>query len=142
MKATYLEYQNNFGHFDGNQMGGVPKSYGSLRLHYLSPIGVYLEGSTEFVSSYYADDRNDKKPDGTPDPAVHSLVPAYTIFNAGLGYEKKFSGGFGLRLFLDGRNLGAANYVSSVFVNGTNNRYFEPGMPRNVVVGASINQNF
>jgi iron complex outermembrane receptor protein len=142
MKATYLEYQNNFGHFNGNEMGGVPKNYGSVRLHYLSPLNIYIEGSTEFVSSYYADDRNDKKTDGSPDPTIQSLVPAYMIFNAGIGYEKKIAWGLAIRLFADGRNLGGKNYVSSVFVNGTNNRYFEPGMPRNVVIGAAMNYGF
>ncbi len=134
MKTKYVSYENELGHFDGNEMAGVPGLFGTVRVRYSSPFGPFLEGEADYVGQYFADDRNDKKPDGTPDPNQHSLVPASTILNATVGYHNAL-GPLDLDLFASLRNLTDESYVSGVFINGVDNKYFEPGMPRNLIVG-------
>jgi outer membrane receptor protein involved in Fe transport len=48
--------------------------------------------------------------------------------------------GFGAFFTVD--NLSDENYVSSVFINGADGRYFEPGMERNYLFGLSIGGDF
>lgn len=38
-------------------------------------------------------------------------------------------------------NLLDARYVASVFINGVNGRFYEPGLERNFLVGLSLRNN-
>jgi iron complex outermembrane receptor protein len=96
-----------------------------------------VESSFEHVGEYFADDRNDRKADGSPDPSVDSKAPAYTLLGATAGWKHDFDG-FGIDLFASINNITDESYISSVFINGDNNQYFEPGMPRNFVLGLTL----
>lgn len=135
--STYLEYENQLGHFDNNKTAGLPTVHGNVKLRYDAPAGLFVEAGLEHVGEYYADDRNDKKPDGTPDASINSLVPAYTIFNATAGWSGNL-GPIGLDAFAGAHNLADMRYVGSAFINGEKNMYFEPGMPFNLVFGLTI----
>jgi iron complex outermembrane recepter protein len=136
-RNTYLEYENQLGHFDDNEMAGLPNIFGNVRLRYDAPFGLFAETSVEHVGEYFADDRNDEKADGTIDPALDSKAPAYTLLGATAGWKHDF-GGLGLDVFASINNITDVSYVSSVFINGDSNQYFEPGMPRNVTVGVTV----
>lgn len=136
-ESTYLKYENLLGRFDNNKTAGLPGVFGAFHLRYDSPLGFFVEGMVDHVGEYFADDRNDLKPDGTPDPSVDSRVPAYTLFGASAGWKNDFEN-IGLDLFAAMYNLTDVSYVSSAFINGEQNQYFEPGLSRNFVVGVAL----
>jgi iron complex outermembrane receptor protein len=136
-KSRYVRYENLLGRFDDNSTAGLPTVYGSFRLRYTAPYGIYLETSLDHVGPYYADDRNDRRPDGQPDPSVDSRVPAYTLLGGTAGWNYDFDR-IGVSLFATVNNLADLKYIGSAFINGERNEYFEPGMPRNVVVGLAL----
>ena len=133
----YVKYENLLGRFDDNETAGLPSMVANARLRYEAPFGIFLEGSLEHVGGYYADDRNDEKPDGTPDPSVNSLVDAYSLLGLTAGWAHDF-GSLAVDLYATVNNLTDQKYVSSVFINGESNQYFESGMPRSVVVGVGL----
>lgn len=139
MKSVYDEYENQLGKFDGNDIAGLPGMFSSLNIRYDLDLGLYIEARVDNVGSYFADDRNDMLADGSVDPNTHSVVDAYTLFGATVGYKFEITKTFKARVNVGIQNLTDERYVSSVFINGDNNRYFEPGMPRNVVAGLSLN---
>ena len=121
----YLEYVNQLGDFAGSQIAGLPRTNVSAKARYAGPAGLSSEVRVESVGSYYADDANS------------ATAPAYALVGATLGYE----GGVGdgsLRAFVSGDNLADRRHVSSVFINGTGGRFFEPGMPRNWSAGLTL----
>jgi iron complex outermembrane receptor protein len=136
-RSTYLKYENLLGRFDNNQTAGLPGIFGSLHLRYDAPADLFIEGSVDHVGEYFADDRNDLKSDGTPDPSVDSKVPAYTIFGATAGWKNEF-GPIALDIFASIHNIADLSYISSAFINGEQNQYFEPGLPRNFILGATV----
>lgn len=145
MDSKYEEYRSDKGVFDGNKTAGIPPFFANARLRYdailTRGIRGFVEGGVEHVGKYYADDRNDKQPNGSPDPNTRSLVPAYTIFNATFGLNAGV-GHFDLTAFVSANNLTDDKYVASAFINGINNKYFEPGMARNITGGFGVKYRF
>jgi iron complex outermembrane receptor protein len=91
-----------------------------------------MEGSVRGAGRYYADDAN----------AVE--VPGYALLNASLVLERPvaLSRHVGVRGFLSVNNLADRRYIGSAFlnpdvVNGVPVA-FEPGTPREVVVGVTL----
>ncbi|HKQ59585.1 MAG TPA: TonB-dependent receptor [Candidatus Eisenbacteria bacterium] len=121
----YITYRNLTDNFDGHDIAGLPKMTFSGEASYQAPAGVSLDVRAESVGKYFADD------------ASTAVAPAYTIFGAGIGYERPL-GGHLMRVFVAGDNLTDEKHVASVFINGTGNRYFEPGMPRNWSAGLTL----
>jgi iron complex outermembrane receptor protein len=62
-------------------------------------------------------------------------APAYTVFNASLGYGLRGALGRG-RVFVAVHNLGDRRYAGSVIVNESNARHYEPAPGRQWFVGA------
>jgi iron complex outermembrane receptor protein len=121
----YVEYANELGDFSGNQVSGLPRATVSVKARYQGPAGVSTEVRVESVGAYYADDANTAR------------APAYAIVGATLGYGGAVGEG-SLRAFVGGDNLADRHHVSSVFINGTGGRFFEPGMPRNWSAGLTL----
>ena len=142
MDAKYVEYENQLGTFNDNKQSGIPSFFGTLKLRYDFDFGLYAEAGMNHVGEYYADDRNDKLPGGNPDPNTNSLAPAYTLFDLTAGFSHTIGDALDLKLYAGMANLTDQKYVSSVFINGTNNKYFESGMPRNFVGGVSLSYRF
>lgn len=121
----YVEYSNNLGTFDGNEVAGLPSFVfgGSVKYRFMQSFTaeVGLNGN----SDYFADDAN--------------TAPAeqYGIVNASLGYDRPL-GSTNLRVFVRGNNLLDKDHVASVFINGVNGEFYEPGLPMNVNFGVSI----
>lgn len=145
MSSIYDKYSNNLGTYDGNQTAGIPGMFGNARLRYdhefSGTIGAFIEGGVEFVGEYYADDRNDKLPDGSPDPSTNSLVPSYSLVSATLGFHANVDR-WNINVFAAGANLGDKSYIASAFINGANNRYFEPGLGSNLTAGIGVKYSF
>jgi iron complex outermembrane receptor protein len=121
----YVEYANELGDFSGNQVSGLPRATVSVKARYQGPAGVSAEVRVESVGACYADDANTAR------------APAYAIVGATLGYGGAVGEG-SLRAFVGGDNLADRHHVSSVFINGTGGRFFEPGMPRNWSAGLTL----
>ena len=118
---VYDEYANDvFGNLSGNAVAGLPAFFGGARLRYTSPWKVYVEFGARHNGDYHAEDTN----------SDDSKVRGVTVVEAGVG-GKATIGPLGVEGFLGVDNLTDARYVGSVFINGANNRFFEPGLPRN-----------
>ncbi|WP_189455319.1 TonB-dependent receptor family protein [Cognatilysobacter bugurensis] len=62
-------------------------------------------------------------------------APAYTVFNASLGYGLRGAHGHG-RVFVAVHNLADRRYAGSVIVNESNGRHYEPAPGRQWFIGA------
>jgi iron complex outermembrane receptor protein len=124
-RNRYVEYTNFTGTFDDNDVAGLPSLVfgGSARYRFADDVTaeVGVNGSGE----YFADDANT------------AGVTQYGLLNASVGYDHAF-GPTTLRAFASGNNLLDKDYVGSVFINGVNLQYFEPGLPRNFNFGLSL----
>jgi outer membrane receptor protein involved in Fe transport len=121
----YVEYTNDFGTFDGNESAGLPNITFDFRGRYDSRWGAYLESAVHSRGSYFADDAN----------TAH--VAAFGTWDATVGLMRPL-GRTRLDAFFSVANLLDTPYIASVFINGTNGRYYEPGMERNLHFGLSL----
>lgn len=122
---TYTDYVNDVGDFTDNDVAGLPSGNVTAAVKYTLPVGVSLEVESETMGSYFADDANTAR------------VSPYTLWNASVGYTHRM-GERTLRGYVAGNNLGDRRHVSSVFINGINGEYFEPGLPRNWSAGLTL----
>ena len=125
-----------FADYGGNQVVGVPPFTYSATLsaapHALRPFSLKL--GVQGASSYFADDANTVR------------VPEYRLVSVTLGADGPVSanGGVALRGFVTVNNVFDRDYIASAFLNpdviGGEPMAFEPGMPRNVVVGVTLSR--
>jgi iron complex outermembrane recepter protein len=113
----------------GNRIAGAPKAGAFAELAWRGGAwgtwGLELKGS----SGYYANDRN----------TAVAAVAGYGT--ASLRWSKSYAlGGSGLRAewLLRVDNLSDRRYAGSVIVNDANDRYFEPGAPRSVLLALRL----
>lgn len=145
LDSKYDKYTSTFGTFDGNETAGIPSSFANLRARYdvsiIDEVKAFAEVGMESVGEYYADDRNDKLADGTPDPNTISLVPSYMLFNGTVGLSAEIEN-LRVNVFAALNNITDEKYVASAFINGSNNKYFEPGLASNYTVGIGLKYAF
>ena len=122
-----------FADYAGNAVVGVPSLHYGGSLSY-APHGlpIRLEAGVTGVGRYYADDAN----------AV--VVPSHVLLDARVAFDEPFAfgRGHGVRGFVSVNNLAGRHYIGSAFlnpdvVNGAAVA-FEPGRPREVVVGLTV----
>ena len=121
----YIHYNNNFGTFDGNDVAGLPVAFFDGTARYRALPGFTVAGRVRQVGRYFADDQNTQS------------ANAYSIVGLEADYTRMTRFG-ALRAFVAGDNITDKEYVSSVFINGTSNQFFEPGLPSNVSAGVTI----
>jgi iron complex outermembrane recepter protein len=121
----YLEYANQLGDFSGGRVAGLPRATLSGLVRWTASFGLSTEVSVEHLGSYYADDANAARTD------------AYTLLGASLGWTRSL-GDLSARAFVAGTNLTDQNYSASVFINGINGRFYEPGLPRAWSAGVTL----
>ncbi|MCX7929957.1 MAG: TonB-dependent receptor [Chlorobi bacterium] len=120
----------------GNTMPGVPDLFTTVRVQWQPQWfdRLRLEMEMRHVGRYYADDRN----------RYH--VPAYTIFDAGVQYRQPLVSGTTLIADIRCNNLSDARYIASVWINpditSAGAAYIEPGLPRNVMVRITVQQQW
>lgn len=123
-----------FADFSGNRVVGIPAFTGSVSLDIapavVKPLRVRF--GVESMSSFFADDANQVK------------VASYRIANVTVGTDQPLVLGktVGVSGFVTIHNLFDRRYIASAFLNpdvvGGVPVAFEPGLPRNVVVGVSF----
>jgi iron complex outermembrane receptor protein len=123
-----------FADYSGNRVVGVPSFTGAFALDVapavIKPLRVRL--GVESMSSFFADDANQVP------------VPAFRSANLSVGTESPVAlgSGVGVNAFVTVNNLFDRRYIASAFLNpdvvGGEPVAFEPGFPRNVVVGVSF----
>jgi len=122
-----------FADFAGHRVVGVPDVHFGAALTLAPDVlrGLRFESGMTGAGRYFADDAN----------AVD--VPAYALFSASVKFERAtLWGGPGVRGFVSVNNLFNRRYIGSAFlnpdvVNGAPVA-FEPGRPREVVVGLTL----
>jgi iron complex outermembrane recepter protein len=123
-----------FADYSGSRVVGVPAFFGALALDLalpaLKPVRVRL--GVESIGSFFADDANRVK------------VPSYQIANVSLGTDTPLwlGAGLGVNAFVTVNNVFDRHYIASAFLNpdvvAGEPVAFEPGLPRNVVVGVQF----
>ena len=123
-----------FADYSGNRVVGVPSFTRSFALDVapagLRPLQVRL--GMEGTSAFFVDDANQVK------------VPAHRIYSLTLGTadDVELGGRVGINAFVTIHNLLDRRYIASAFLNpdlvGGVPVAFEPGPPRNLVVGVSL----
>jgi len=115
----------------GARLPGVPvaSAYGELSWSYPRWAGFNAAVEVQYAGRMYVNDRNT------------DAAPAWTIANLRIGFEQQ-AGQWSLREFVRLNNLTNQNYVGSVIVGDTNNRFFEPSATRNFVAGISAYATF
>jgi len=121
----YVEYENDLGNFDGNEVAGLPSTFADGEVRWRLVPGFSVAGRWKHVDDYFVDDANT------------ASVEAFDIFGAEAEYTRPLSFG-SLRAFVAVENLSDEDYVASAFINGINGQYFEPGLPRNVSAGLTF----
>ena len=123
-----------FADYSGNRVVGVPAFTGALALDIttaaLKPVRLRI--GVENIGAFFADDANQVQ------------VPSYSIANLSLGTDSPvwLGASVGLTGFVAVNNLFDRHYIASAFLNpdvvGGEPVAFEPGFPRNFVVGVSF----
>lgn len=121
----YVEYTSDRGTFDGNDVAGLPALVFGGGASYRCPGDVTTEVRVNGNSDYYADDMNTVK------------ANRYGLLGATVGWTRDL-GAASVRAFASGNNLLDKEHVASVFINGTNGQFYEPGLPRNFNFGFSV----
>jgi outer membrane receptor protein involved in Fe transport len=125
----------NFADYSGNRVVGVPSLTGAFALDVtpaaVQPLRVRL--AVESMSSFFADDANLVQ------------VPAYRLANLTVGTDDALrlgGAGVGINAFVTIHNLFDRRYIASAYLNpdvvAGEPVAFEPGLPRNIVVGVSL----
>lgn len=122
---TYLEYTNDLGDFSGRRVPGLPRVSLAGNARYDARGGMWAELSMESQGEYFADDANIAR------------VAAHTLVGVSAGAERRL-GAVAVRAFVAGHNLTDEAHLGSVFINGTNGEFFEPGLPRSWSAGLSL----
>jgi iron complex outermembrane receptor protein len=142
-KNTYETYMvdsvhygrpGHFADYSGNAVVGVPKMLLNARASWAPARanGLRLQLGVQHTGSYFADDANKVRVDGS------------TVFNAALLAERvvELGNGIGVRGSVGVQNLTDKRYVGSAFLNPdvVAGKFvaYEPGLPRQFVVGLSF----
>lgn len=123
-----------FANYGGNRVVGVPDVHFGATLAFAPAAleGIRLEGGVTGAGRYFADDANTVE------------VPAYTLVNASVVFDRAslFATGMGVRGFVSVNNLLDKRYIGSAYLNPDIVSgvpvAFEPGGPREVVVGLTV----
>ncbi len=123
-----------FADYSGNEMVGVPKLLLNATLSWAPAAakGLRAQFGVQRTGGYFADDANTVR------------VPGSAVFSAGLLTDRvlELGNGVGLRGSVSVQNLTDRRYVGSAFLNpdivGGVPVAFEPGLPRQVLVSASL----
>ncbi len=123
----YVKYVSDGVDFGGKDIPGLPSAVFSGGAALGLPARLRLDTSVEGAGRYFADDRN----------SASAATFGYGIWNASLSFEREIGAG-SLSGFVSGTNLLDKTHIASVFINGINGRYYEPGLPRSVHAGLTL----
>jgi iron complex outermembrane receptor protein len=135
--STYLsysllnaKYDSSFNGFYGlvdkdNRIPGTYKTqlYGEVAWKY-APLGFHTAFEGRHNSKVYVNDQNEDS------------APSYTIFNLRAGFEQNTKN-WEFKEYLRVENMFDKEYIGSVRIGDSNNRFFEPAADRNYLLGLS-----
>ncbi len=114
---------------DGNYIPGIAKNQAFASLTWQPKQGIYGGVDARYSDKIYVDDINS------------DTAPSYTVFSANIGYAWSMKD-WKFNTYARVDNLFDKNYVGSVIVNESNNRFFEPAQGRNFSAGLSVTKQF
>ncbi len=122
----YASYDVGGRSLDGRQLPGIPPQWVDLVLHAQPASGpAWLDVELQHASGYLVAD------------TLATRTAPWTTLGVRAGWQG-LVGGAPVAPFVAVNNLFDRRYVSSVVINATGGRYFEPAPGRNVYVGLSI----
>lgn len=111
---------------DGNKLPGIPAHALRLQGKTSLPGIIDLRADWAYNSKVYTNNSN----------AV--FADAFNVLNIGVSREIRLTGKSVIVPYLNVRNVTDQRYSASVSINAFGGRFFEPGLPRNVVLGISL----
>ena len=130
--SVHYGVPGQYANYAGNRVVGVPDAHYGASLSF-SPgalPGIRLEGGVTGLGRYFADDAN----------AVE--VPGHSLVSVTLSFDRPRTRGPEVRGFVSVQNLTDRRFIGSAFLNpdvvGGVPVAFEPGRPREVVVGLAV----
>lgn len=121
----YVDYTANNISYAGKYLPAIPKNNTQLELRYAHPKGFWASLQARKISKLYANDANTTFANAYQ--TIH-LKMAYTVKIKRLTYEP----------YLSINNLTNSHFVGNLLINASNNRYFEPALPRYFFGGIKI----
>jgi iron complex outermembrane receptor protein len=115
----------------GSRLPGVPAASAFAELAWSHPewLGASAALELQYADKLYVNELNT------------DAAPRYVVANVRAGLEQNYDV-WTLREFVRVNNLADRNYVGSVIVADTNNRFFEPAGRRNYLAGITVNAKF
>jgi iron complex outermembrane receptor protein len=115
----------------GSRLPGVPAASAFAELAWSHPewLGASAALELQYADKLYVNELNT------------DAAPRYAVANVRAGLEQHY-GVWTLREFIRVNNLADRNYVGSVIVADSNNRFFEPAGRRNYLAGITVNAKF
>jgi iron complex outermembrane receptor protein len=120
-RFQFDRYQVGTASYAGNPIPGAPRSFGQA---FTTARWGRAFVTTEVVASARV----------TADDAALVTAAAYTSWTVRAGLRAQPVGAFTVAPVLAVENLTDARYATSVVINATRGRYFEPGLPRRVAL--------
>ena len=126
---SFVEFSNSQEDYSGKNIPGVPARMFYLNFGYQNPSFPFLNLRYTNFSQIYIDNMN------AYSAASYGKVDLQAMYNWQFG---KVS----VNCFLEIGNILNDKYISSVFVNGSNGEFYEPGLPRNYSSGVALKYQF
>jgi len=115
--------------YSGNYIPGVAKNQAYVALGWQPETGFNAGIDVRYMDKIYVNDTNS------------DVAPSYTVTSANIGYVWK-NNDWKVRSYARVDNIFDENYVGSVIINDSNNRFFEPADGVNWSAGLSITKAF
>lgn len=129
LDATYRSEVCGDSQCNGNRIPGIARNMGFASLGYVPEQGWYAGADVRYMSDIAANDENT------------ATAPSWTVVGLNTGYKFNY-GNWMMDVFGRVDNLFDREYVGSVIVNESNDRYYEPAPGRNYGVGMSVAYRF
>ncbi len=129
MNYEFLEFIDEDSDFSGNELTGSPGETLNLGVELISKKGIYGNVNGQYTSTIPINDANTLYSD------------SYFVARAKVGYLLILDP-LTIDLYLGMNNILDVKYASMLQINSAFNRFYYPGMPRNVYGGISVNLSF
>ncbi|MCK9210725.1 MAG: TonB-dependent receptor plug domain-containing protein [Ignavibacteriaceae bacterium] len=128
-KNSFVNFSNAAGNYAGKTIPGVPARTVFLNVGYKKPALPFINLQYSNFSQLYIDNAN------SVSAGSYDKFDLQVLFNWVMNSVS-------VNCSFEVENIFNKKYISSVFVNGSNGEYFEPGLPRNLHAGISLNYQF
>jgi iron complex outermembrane receptor protein len=129
LDATYRSNVCGNSSCEGNRMPGIARNMGFASFGWQPDEGWYAGANLRYMSDIQANDANTAK------------APSYTLAGLNTGYKLQY-GNWLMDIYGRVDNLFDREYIGSLIVNESNQRYYEAAPGRNYGVGLSLAWTF